>query len=636
MRVASPLYRAVSLAIAISVLGGVSDAFSVPQSHLAANGAPTFRSIRKGSQRSPPLFYSKHMTVHEDGMPKSQKDELMPCEVKRYGRKNERVMREDGVNADAPDNDPPLHELFSPHQKSGMRPPSKPASAYVHVHEDGMPKDQKDELMPCMVKQHGRINERVMREDGYNNDADPPSKVFGAFRKQNRMGLPTKPAAAYMASHDNGSPRRGNSYLPSGGPPANLIGGAQEKVCPIPESPIQQSVPASAPATQSPGPPPVGMFLQQEAMAPSLPVSAPTSAPAPRSSGPPPVGIFSKHETLDIFGVGNSGQNSASSGQPGPPPVGMFLNQYAESSTSYSQPAASSFSDATGATGYNTGPTFISNNRLVQRLQEIRQKHIPDARSAIIAFNTAFFIYHVLATCFFLMGKKSAVIWPNALTGATAVAGQPLMRDWMFTSRLGNWQPHRYLTAGFLHSGILHLILNLDSVRNIPGQLERKTGSDVYGTVFLLSIVAGHVGQAMWGEAINLTGASGGIAGLYGLYTVSEFLKTKNDRKTQQQIAMSVGKGLGRLFLYGLCLPRMFSNAAHLSGFFAGMASGLVFTLMDPPDGSVAPKRRNTAVMAVWVAAVVALLIQPQWRSAPLLILRSLFQPGSLTTRVRF
>lgn len=588
------------------VLGDVSEAFVVPNSHLAVGGATTFTSIQKGPQRDLSLFYSEHMFVHEDGMPKSQKDELMPCEVKRYGRKNERVMREDGLNADAPDNNPPLHELFSPHQKPGMRPPSKPASAYVHVHEDGMPKNQKDELMPCEVKRHGRINERVMREDGYNNDADPPLKVFQASRQQSRMRLPNKPASAYMASHDSAPSSRGNSYLPNGGTSTHDYNGGQEKVCPIPVSPIQQSsVPASAPATRSPGPPPVGMFLQQE--------------------------------TMDIFGVGNSGHDTISSGQPGPPPVGMFLDQADEASSSYSEPAVSSFSDATGSTGYDTRPTFLSENGLIQRLQEIRQKHLPDARSAIITFNIAFFIYHVLVTCFFLMGKKSVSIWPNALTGATAVAGQPLMRDWMFSTRLGNWQPHRYLTAGFLHSGILHLILNLDSIRKIPGQLERKMGSDVFGTVFLISIVTGHVGQAMWGEAINLTGASGGIAGLYGLFTVSEFLKTKNDRKTQQQIAMSVGKGVGRLFLYGLCLPRMFSNAAHLTGFFAGMVSGLVFTLIGPSDGSSAPNRRNTAVMAVWVAATVALLCQPQWRSAPLLVLRSLVQPGSLTTgRVRF
>ena len=603
----SPVNHVATFVIGILVLGSVSEAFLVPSSHLC--GA-SFGSIRKGLHRSLPLFYSEHMFVHEDGMPKSQKDELMPCEVARYGRKNERVMREDGVNTDAPDNNPPLHELFSPHQKRGMRPPDKPTSAYMHVHEDGMPKDQKDELMPCEVKRYGRLNERVMREDGYNNEADHPLKVFQASPQQKRMRLPNKPASTYIASHDDEKPNpntRGNSYLPSGGPPAAQ---PQERVCPIPESPIlQSSVPAPAPATRSPGPPPVGMFLQQE--------------------------------TMDIFGVGDSAPSS--SGQPGPPPVGMFLNQAEESSSFGHQQASSSSSDAVGATGFTrppndgttgfTRPPSMSNNRLLQRLQDIRQRHMPDARRAIIVLNTVFFVYHVLATCFFLMGKKSAAIWPNALTGATAVAGQPLMRDWMFTARLANWQPHRYLTAGFLHSGILHLILNLDSVRNVPEQLERKVGSDVYGTVFLLAIIAGHVGQAAWGEAINLTGASGGIAGLYGLFTVSEFLRTKDDRKSQQQIALSVGKGVGRLFLYGLCLPRMFSNAAHVSGLLAGMASGLVFTLTS--DGSVAPRKRNLAVMGVWVAAVVALLCLPQLRAAPLLVLRSLFQPGSLTSRVR-
>ena len=82
MRFASSLYHEASLVVAVSVLAGVSEAFSVPYSHLSA--AATFGSIRKGPQRPLPLFYSEHMFVHEDGAHALRSEALWPKERKGY------------------------------------------------------------------------------------------------------------------------------------------------------------------------------------------------------------------------------------------------------------------------------------------------------------------------------------------------------------------------------------------------------------------------------------------------------------------------------------------------------------------------------------------------------------------------
>jgi membrane associated rhomboid family serine protease len=257
-----------------------------------------------------------------------------------------------------------------------------------------------------------------------------------------------------------------------------------------------------------------------------------------------------------------------------------------------------------------------------------------DARGGLLILTGAAFAYQVLTTAFILLSQRSVSVWPHSLTGTAPASAQPLMRDWMFTSRLAKWQPHRYLTAGFAHSGILHLLLNTDAIRTLPERLEQSVGADVYGTTFALSLIAGHYGHSIWGGAISATGAGAGIAGVYGLSLIHELLRGQSGSEDRQKTIRSAGLGLGRQLLYGLCLPRMFSTAATFSGFLAGIVAGSVFTLASSPTTS-GGNQRNMAVFAVWFASLSAFFLVPTLRSAPFLFLQSLFQPGSLSTMGR-
>lgn len=281
------------------------------------------------------------------------------------------------------------------------------------------------------------------------------------------------------------------------------------------------------------------------------------------------------------------------------------------------------------------------------------------ARNSLVAVNVLFYSYQVINTIQWIIQKYPAY-WPrqafpiifDALMGSTSTG--PLTRDFIYTSALARIQPHRYLTAGFLHGGILHLVLNMDALRRIPNWVETGLGSGLFLTTFLVSVVAGNLGHTYIspdGMAGNVAclGASGGICGLYGLMYVA-LVKMGNDRASSQVI-----RGMGRTLLYGLLISKI-SNAAHIAGFLSGIASGILLAPsysksysarrkwslevdMHPRDYRVAmgfgvePSRRGKIPLAlIWLGALVYCIINPRLRVAPQLILKGLLKPGSLAS----
>jgi membrane associated rhomboid family serine protease len=132
-------------------------------------------------------------------------------------------------------------------------------------------------------------------------------------------------------------------------------------------------------------------------------------------------------------------------------------------------------------------------------------------------------------------------------------------------------QPYRYVTSGFLHGGIIHLLLNMNALRQLPSWLETGLGPLLYITTFLLAIVGGNIMQTT--TIIDHTslclGSSGGICGLYGLMYICLV------RMGNNSAAWRVVRGVGLLFLYGTFLNSI-SNAAHIGGFITGVTIALL------------------------------------------------------------
>jgi membrane associated rhomboid family serine protease len=200
------------------------------------------------------------------------------------------------------------------------------------------------------------------------------------------------------------------------------------------------------------------------------------------------------------------------------------------------------------------------------------------ARNALVAANAAMFAYQVYTTVD-LIRRRHPSYWPEQAvsivfdaTWGSSILG-PLTKGFAHSVALSRQQPYRYLTAGFLHGGILHLILNMDALLRLPSWLESGLGRGLYLTTFLLSVMAGNFGHTLMNlesaEHMLCLGASGGICGLYGLMYTS-LVKMGNMRA-----ASRVARGMIFILVYGL-LNASISNASHAGDFLGGVIVGVL------------------------------------------------------------
>lgn len=275
-------------------------------------------------------------------------------------------------------------------------------------------------------------------------------------------------------------------------------------------------------------------------------------------------------------------------------------------------------------------------------------------RNTLVVLNLLAFVYQSISSVRSICTQYPTA-WPSqaipivwdTITGSSRPG--PMTMDFVHSKFLSFRQPHRFLTAGFLHGNIFHLLINMDALRRMPSWLEAGLGAPVYLTTYLAAIVAGNVAHSA--TALNGTlclGASGGICGLYGLLYVCLV------RMGNAAAAFRVLKGMAILFLVGAIMTNV-SNAGHAGG----LAAGIVLGLLTGPNyrKSYALRRKNSIefdeysrdyrtamgfdkvpstrgllpVSLVWFAIFVALTTQAKFRSMPRLLLQGLLHPGSLT-----
>lgn len=278
-------------------------------------------------------------------------------------------------------------------------------------------------------------------------------------------------------------------------------------------------------------------------------------------------------------------------------------------------------------------------------------KALTPAKTILVSLNIIFFFYQVVNSVNYLRRKHPAY-WPGralAMIGdvllGTSILG-PFTLDFVHHAALSRWQPHRYLTAGFLHGSLMHLLVNMNSLRQTPSWLETGLGWPVFVTTFLVGIITGNIWHS-WSTLDNsmCLGASGGICSLYGLMFVS-LIKMGNSA-----MGTRVLKSMGVLLLLGFMFPNV-SNAAHIGGFLGGIAMGVLvcpsyrksYSLsrknsleVDFADreyrvamgfGKVPSRRGLVPVSLLLAVALVVLATNPLLRGIPLQIIRGIFQPG--------
>jgi membrane associated rhomboid family serine protease len=180
-----------------------------------------------------------------------------------------------------------------------------------------------------------------------------------------------------------------------------------------------------------------------------------------------------------------------------------------------------------------------------------------------------------------LNGRGGEVYNNGALFG-------PLVAD-------GEWW--RIVTAGFLHSGILHLAFNMYFLYFLGQLLEPEIGRLRFGIIYFVSLLGGSFGALVLSPDAVTVGASGAVFGLMGAAILA--LRARGIDPMQSGLGVTLLLNLGITFL----IPNI-SIGGHIGGLIAG---GLVGYFMF----EIADRRRlaMTPVIGACVALGVALAV---------------------------
>lgn len=129
-------------------------------------------------------------------------------------------------------------------------------------------------------------------------------------------------------------------------------------------------------------------------------------------------------------------------------------------------------------------------------------------------------------------------------------------------------------TSLFLHSGIIHLLLNMLSLAALGQLLESVTGSVLFLLFYLTTGLLASLASTLFQAPIVSVGASGAIMGVAGVLIGLLVLKRKAIFPAYPDLLRNIAISLMPTFVYGLTMPQV-DNAAHLGGLIGGFVLGL-------------------------------------------------------------
>ncbi|MGH9632615.1 MAG: rhomboid family intramembrane serine protease [Bryobacteraceae bacterium] len=124
----------------------------------------------------------------------------------------------------------------------------------------------------------------------------------------------------------------------------------------------------------------------------------------------------------------------------------------------------------------------------------------------------------------------------------------------------------RLITAGFLHGGIFHILMNSWALTYVGAQVEELYGSSRYIVIYFVATVLGFAASVFWSPAISV----GASAGLFGLIGAMIALSLGSD----SSMARAVRGHYVQWAIYGIVLGLLpgfhIDNAAHIGGLAGG------------------------------------------------------------------
>lgn len=130
----------------------------------------------------------------------------------------------------------------------------------------------------------------------------------------------------------------------------------------------------------------------------------------------------------------------------------------------------------------------------------------------------------------------------------------------------------RLITAGFLHGGILHILMNSWVIFDLGTQVEEFYGTSRYLVFYFISNIGGFLASTYWSGSISV-GASAALFGLIGAMIALGM-------KTQTSMGAAMKAHYTQWAVYGLIMGFLpgfaIDNAAHIGGLASGFVIGYI------------------------------------------------------------
>lgn len=154
----------------------------------------------------------------------------------------------------------------------------------------------------------------------------------------------------------------------------------------------------------------------------------------------------------------------------------------------------------------------------------------------------------------------------------------------------GEWW--RLVTAGFLHGGVFHILMNSWVLFDLGAQVERLFGTARMLSLYLVSSICGFYASLYWTPAPSI-GASAALSGLIGA------MMAYGKRSGQSFVFSHYARWMVIIVIIGILPGFNIDNAAHIGGLIAGFLLGWV----------AASPRRSADSETLWKAAATVLVL---------------------------
>jgi rhomboid protease GluP len=135
---------------------------------------------------------------------------------------------------------------------------------------------------------------------------------------------------------------------------------------------------------------------------------------------------------------------------------------------------------------------------------------------------------------------------------------------------MGQWW--RLVTAGFLHGGVLHILMNSWVLFDLGAQVEEVYGTSRMLVIYFLSTVFGFYASTLWSASVSM-GASAALMGLIGAMIV---FGMKHRSAMGDAIRGTYIRWAIYIVIFGLLPGFNIDNAAHIGGLAAGFGTAYV------------------------------------------------------------